>query len=359
MKIAVVSTPILKLGVGGLSGYGGLEHLAWLQAKGLAELGHEVTLVAPDGSSCPGVRVLGIGEERRVREKEAHNRAWQHYLRVDCVIDNSWEKWSYLLKGEGAMKAPVLGVIHAPVATMYQSLPPGVPRPCFVCISQDQAERFEDMHRREARVAYNGIDPDFYQKINIPRTDRFLFLARFSTVKSPLIAIEACLEAGVGLDLVGDTGLANEPAYFQQCTQLADKESPGWDRKNKGKQIRIYEGCTRGVTVWWYSQAHAMIHPNKIFPEPFGLAPCESMACGTPVIAWKYGAMKETVKEGTSGWLVKSERQLVETVKRVAAVGPDPEMRKASRDWASQFSIEKMVKRYESLCQEAVETGGW
>ena len=108
--------------------------------------------------------------------------------------------------------------------------------------------------------------------------------------------------------------------------------------------------------MWWYSQAHAMIHPNKIFPEPFGLAPCESMACGCPVIAWRYGAMKETVSEGVSGWRVKSESQLVEAIKHVAKPGViDENVRKVSRDWVGQFSIEKMVRRYEELIHLAIK----
>ena len=58
---------------------------------------------------------------------------------------------------EGRLKVPVLCVLHAPVDTMLKSLPPGVDKPCFVCISEDQRNHFEALFNQEARVCHNGI----------------------------------------------------------------------------------------------------------------------------------------------------------------------------------------------------------
>ena len=343
MKIIVISTPIFKLPV---VGYSGLEHLAFLQAEGLAKLGHEVSLVAPDGSICPGVNIISMGPEKGINEKNSYKRYWPELLKADVIIDNSWQKWSYLLKAEGRLKAPVLGVLHAPVMTMYQTLPP-VEKPCFVCISQDHANSFEAIHNREARFVYNGVDPEFYKPLDIPRTDRFLFLARFSSIKGPDIAIQACKEADVGLDLIGDTSITNEPAYLEQCKKMAD-----------GKQIRIVGSATRGETVYWYSQAHCMIHPVKNFREPFGLAPVESMMCQTPVIAWNNGAMRETICPGETGLLCNTYEELVTHIRTMSKV-LKPEERLRCREWALQFSVDKMIERYEGLCIKAIERGGW
>lgn len=368
MRICVVSTSLFQLGVTGLTNYGGLEQIAWLCAKGLAEKGHEVALVAPDGSSCPGVSVISSGpvgngdekltyggftyqipgtenlpQEQRVRKVEGY---WQYLPSFDAIIDHSWNKWSYMLKAEGVLKAPVLGVMHAPVNTMWQS-PPPVEKPCIVCISQDQANHFSALHNRPARVCYNGIDLDLYKPLNIPRTDRFLFLARFSTIKGPDIAIEACKEAGVGLDLIGDTSITNEPELYARCNAMAD-----------GKQIRIVGAVPRSEAVWWYSQAHAMLHPNKLFREPFGLAPVEAMACGLPVIAWNNGAMRETVRDGASGLLVNSFEDLVRSIKSEWMKNIIPEDREGCEEQASKFSVQRMVHRYAELCEEAI-AGGW
>lgn len=347
MRITVISTPIFKLPV---QGYSGLEHLAWLTAKGLAEKGHEVTLVAPDGSECPGVTIFPVGPEKQVDEKIAYSRYWQHLLEVDCIVDHSWQKWCYILKQEGKLKAPVLGVLHAPVNTMYQSLPPGVEKPCFVCISEDQVSHFQALFGRPARAAYNGVDHEFYRPLDIPRSDRFLFLARFSAIKGADLAIQACKEAGVGLDVVGDTTITGEPEYLKHCQSMAD-----------GKQIKIIGGVTRGETVWWYSQALALLHPNQRFREPFGLAPVEAQLCGCPVIAWNYGAMRETIQKNKTGFLVDSMDKFKDVIHlaKTTKLGHYNFDRNYCREWATQFSVKNMIDRYEVLIQEAVNTGGW
>lgn len=344
MRIAVVSTPVFRLGSTGLTGYGGLEQIAWHCAKGLAEMGNQVILVAPDNSECPGVQVFPIGPERQVDEKQAYDKYWQLLLQVECVIDHSWNKWAYMIKAEGRLKAPVLGVMHAPINTMIAQ-PPPVAKPCIVCISEDQRQHYEALFApRKARTCYNGIDLSFYRPLGVPRTDRFLFLARFSEIKGADLAIEACRKVGAGLDLIGDTTITNEPEYFHRCKAMCD-----------GEQIRMVGACSRSEAVWWYSQAHALIHANKRFREPFGLAPVESLACGTPVIAWDYGAMRETVVE----LLVDSEEKLANAVRHIKEGGISQASRDTCRKHAEQFSAERMAARYFDLCREAVESGGW
>lgn len=351
MKICVISTSVFSVPV---AGYSGLEHLAWQQAKGLAELGHQVALVAPDGSFCPNVEIIPTGPAGQWDERATYSKYWQFLPNFEVIIDHSWQKWAYILKMEGKLSIPILGVCHAPINTMYATLPPGVDLPCFVCISQDQANHFLAIHSREAKVAYNGVDTEFYQPLNIPRTDRFLFLARFSTIKGPDIAIEACLKAGVGLDVVGDTSLTQEPELLEKCKKMAD-----------GKQIKIIGPATRGECVYWMSQAHCMIHPNQRFREPFGLAPVEAMACGCPVIAWDNGAMRETIPANL-GWTVNSFDKLVNILKNAKesnGVFNDwmvlKDVRNKVREYVQRFSIGNMISRYEELCREAIETGGW
>lgn len=345
MKICVISSTVFPIGAGGLAGYGGLEQIAWLIAKGLAEKGHEVSLVAPNGSECPGCNVIQTGEPGKHDEKTAYNGYWQYLHNFDAVIDHSWAKYAYILKMEGKLKAPVLGVCHAPINSMFTHLPV-VEKPCFVCISQDQAAHFEAIFNQPARVAYNGVDTDFYKPIGVQRSNRFLFLARFSSVKGPDLAIGACRKVGVGLDLIGDTSITNEPELLKKCVDWCD-----------GKQIKMVGPAKRGECVWWFSQAHVLIHPNKRFREPFGLAPVEAMACGTPVIAWDNGAMRETIS-CVGGLLVKSMKDLVHAIEFYKEHGVSDATREACIEQAGKFSIARMVNRYEDLCHEAI-SGGW
>ena len=364
MRVAVVSSTVFPCPP---SGYAGLEAIAYHIAAGLVRKGHRVSLIAPEGSRLDSGELILTGPPGTWDEA----RAFQHYRgelhKFDCVIDHSWTKPAYLLKADGSLKCPVLGVMHAPVNTMYQSLPP-VAKPCFVCISQDQANHFNALFApAQAKVAYNGIDLDFYKPIEgVKRSNRFLFLARFSTIKGPDLAIEACRKAGVGLDLIGDTSITNEPEFFRRCEELCDwtpqriKAETVYSGKPREKWVRMVGPASRGECVWWFSQAHCLLHPNQRFREPFGLAPVEAMACGCPVVAWDNGAMRETVGKDV-GWLVRSFDELVSAVQSLAhpLSSTGQKQREATREWASQFSIQNMVDRYESLCHEAIQGGGW
>ena len=359
MKIAVISSTVFACPP---SGYSGLEFLAWQIAKGLAAKGHQVALIAPQGSTCPGATIIPTGPPGGWDEHKAYDSYWQQLLAFDVCIDHTWSKYSLTLKEEGRLKAPVLCVCHAPVNTMFESMPP-VEKPCFVGISKDMCGHFEGLFGRPMRLAYNGIDLDFYKAIPMPRSGRFLFLARFSTIKGPDLAIQACKDVGVGLDLIGDTSITNEPDFFERCRRMCDwgaapDSSPETGRINYGSLIRMVGPATRGNCVWWFGQAHCLLHPNQRFREPLGLAPLESQACGSPVIAWDFGAMRETIKNKETGWLVRSVAELNEMVKAVNA-GIDDAMRKRCREWAGQFSEQAMVNDYERLCIEAIESGGW
>lgn len=362
MKIAVISSMVIPCPP---PGYSGLEMIAYQVASGLAELGHDVTLVAPEGSRCDNCTLVMPSPPGNWDEKSAYRKYWEILPGFDAVVDMSWQHWPYMLKQEGKLKAPVLGVLHSLVEGCLKQLPAGVENPCFVCISHDQASVFHALFGRPARVAWNGVDVDFYKDMEVGRTNRlgrtnrFLFLGRFSSIKGADLAIDASKEAGVGLDLIGDTKITGEPDYFKMCEEKArlgwlNEKFPGHDTS-----IKIHGAASRGECVWWFSQAHAMIHPVQRFREPFGLAPVEAQLCGVPVIAWDNGAMRETVKHGVSGLLVKSQRELVDAINSHWMQAITQADRDGCREWASQFSVQRMVKRYEELCTQAVEGDQW
>ena len=245
----------------------------------------------------------------------------------------------------GDYKKPILGVLHAPVHTMYNS-PPPVDKPCFVTISKDQGLGCKEHLKCDSRTCYNGVDIDFYKPSNMQRNDRYLFLARISTIKGPHIAVNAALATGAKLDLVGDDTITGEP---QLTNHIKNACYLNPNLNYVGPQSR--EEC-----VFWFNRNKALLHPNELFREPFGLAPVEAQLCGMPVIAWKNGAMPETVKHGETGFIVNSQNE-IENLIRSDAVST---LKSSNcREWASQFSYERMVSRYEELCLEAIDSGGW
>jgi glycosyltransferase involved in cell wall biosynthesis len=339
MKIAVISTTVLPCPP---PGYGGLEAIAYHCAVGLARRGHQVLLIAPNTSpAIPGVEIHGTTQGES--EQAAFGGYWHRLVNnVDAVIDHSWNKWSYMLKVEGKLRAPVLGVLHAPAHTMYQQAPP-ILLPCLVAISEDQAAHVRELWGVPARVAYNGIDLNHYAaKPGITRGDRYLFLARISTIKGPHIAVDLARQLRFGLDIVGDDTITGEPALAQRVRALAVNN------------IAYHGPCSREKAVDWFSQAKALLHPAFPFREPFGLSPVEAQAAGCGVIASDHGALRETIKHGETGFLCKTPEEMAEYIKTDAVRSIRPE---ACRENASRFSLQAMTLRYEALCQEAIEVG--
>jgi glycosyltransferase involved in cell wall biosynthesis len=85
----------------------------------------------------------------------------------------------------------------------------------------------------------------------------------------------------------------------------------------------------------------ALLHPIA-FDEPFGLSVVESMACGTPVIAYRRGSMAEVVDEGITGFLVETAAQAARAVAGITTID-----RVGCRDRARQrFGAARMVDDY-------------
>ena len=87
--------------------------------------------------------------------------------------------------------------------------------------------------------------------------------------------------------------------------------------------------------------AFALIHPIQ-FDEPFGLSVIESMACGTPVIAFDRGSMPELIQNGKNGFLVNTVDEAVEAVARIKEI----DRAECRRHVERHFTVERMVKEY-------------
>ena len=88
--------------------------------------------------------------------------------------------------------------------------------------------------------------------------------------------------------------------------------------------------------------------------EPFGLCAVEAMACGTPVIATKDGAIPEIVEEGKVGFTCYSIDEMCEAVKRIDGIKPED-----CRMHAEKFSREAMGENYLKLYKSILNNGEW
>ncbi len=363
MKILNISTTAIPCPP---TGYAGLEQLAWQIADGLALKGHQSDLVAPTGSHFPNGTLFNVGPPT-IDEKLAWFN-YRHLLRdYDVVIDHSWQKWSYVTKNDENLEVPIIGVWHGMFHASVQSAAP-CEYPCFVCISEDHRDAYREIWPSDPipKVIYNGVDPDFYNDISfVDRGKRFLFLARFSPEKGADIAISACRQVGVGLDLVGDTSLIADPKFLKHCVDQADvvlncgELNKGEIDPTRDDQIVIHGSATRGECAVWFNKAKALIHPIKRFREPFGLAPVEAQLCGCPVISWDNGALCETLRAEYPNFLVSTEKELVDAVDDLEETQIADSCSLKLRKHASRFSYANMIDNYEQACYQAIKGEVW
>ena len=109
-------------------------------------------------------------------------------------------------------------------------------------------------------------------------------------------------------------------------------------------KIRYLGEKTQGELIPLYQNAKALLYPIE-WEEPFGLNMAESMACGTPVIAYNHGSVPEVVKDNKTGFVVKNIQEAVRAVKNI-----DKIKREDCRKWVEDnFTIKKMVDDYEKV----------
>ena len=90
--------------------------------------------------------------------------------------------------------------------------------------------------------------------------------------------------------------------------------------------------------------ATALLFPID-WPEPFGLAMIESLACATPVIAWNCGSVPELITSGTTGFVVNSIQQAVNALQRIDTI----DRRRCRAVFEQRFSVERMAADYVSI----------
>ena len=116
------------------------------------------------------------------------------------------------------------------------------------------------------------------------------------------------------------------------------------------KQIIYIGEVDNAQKKLWYSHAKATLFPIQ-WGEPFGLVLIESMACGTPVLAFNKGSVPEIVVHGKTGFVVDSIDSMIEAVKRIELIKPSV----CRNHIKNNFSIASMAGKYSELYQEIVD----
>jgi glycosyltransferase involved in cell wall biosynthesis len=330
----------------GRDSVGGAEQVLSQLDEALVRTGQRSVVVARMGSSPAGTlvatrRTTGvITEAVRARAYVEHRRAIERALRrwpVDVVHMHGIDFHAYLPPAG----PPVLVTLHLP-PDWY---PPAIfglerPRTFLHCVSASQRARCPSGARLLAEVP-NGVPLDALAARHAKR--RFaLALGRICPEKGFHIALDAARRAGVPLLVAGETfPYEAHEAYFTQ--EIAP-------RLDRARRFIGPIGLARKRRL--LTAARCVLIPS-LAPETSSLVAMEALACGTPVIAFRSGALPEIVEHGRTGFIVSDEQEMAEAIQTAAALEPEV-CRAAARE---RFSLARTIERYFALYQELAESG--
>ncbi len=317
--------------------YGPWEQFASLLTEGLVERGVDVTLFAT-ADSITRARLVGTAPTGYSEDPALDAKVWESlhiaalFERADefDVIHNSFDFLP--LTYSGLVETPVVTTIHGfsserilPVFEKYNA------RGHYVAISD--ADRHDSLDY--AATIHHGIDMSEFELEQEPG-DYLLFFGRIHPDKGTVEAIDVAERTGMPLTIAG---IVQDTDYFEQLVE------PRID----GERVRYLGPIGPDRRGDLLGGARALLHLVN-FDEPFGFSVVEAMACGTPVIASARGSMPEIVRDGESGFLVRSLDEAVAAVREVD--GLDRAAVRASVE--RRFDVNRMVDDYLALYRRIV-----
>ena len=325
--------------------YGGIELVVDQLARGLVTAGHDVLLYTTGDSTCPVPRqwVLPQAEGMRIGMAVPELRHVMHAYEAvrDCEVvhDHSVMGPVYAERYPGL---PVVTTIHGPfnaeLTDIYEMIAPRVP---IIAISRAQHQAAPQVPI--ARVIHHGLDATefpFGDGGGDEDGPYCVFLGRMAHDKGAHRAIAVARKAGMRILMAAKMREAWETHYFTEYVEpLLGPDAVYLGEVPHERKLELL------------ANASALLFPIR-WNEPFGMVMIESMACGTPVLAFPEGSVPEVVDHGRTGFICADEEAMVEAIGKL-----DTLSRQDCRDAVEgYFSTERMVAEHVEL-YESLQTG--
>ena len=325
------------------TGYGGIELVVSLLAEGLVAAGHDVTLFASGDSLTKG-RLSAVFPTAPSDQIGRTFTELRHVLagyasaeEFDVINDHTGMLGTAV---GGLVKTPVLSTVHGPLDTaelqeMYGRIAKLAPSVGLISISENQRRPMPDLPW--AATIPNAIDLSIYP-CKPHRGEYLLFVGRMSPDKGAHRAVAVAMDLGIPLKIAGKRREVKERQYFAEFVE-----------PHLGHGVEYLGEVTHGKKVELLQHARATLFPID-WEEPFGLVMIESMACGTPVIATRHGAVPEVIEDGLSGVIVDNYREMAGALERADTLDPI----ECRRYVEERFSPERMVDDYVAAYRAAI-----
>ena len=366
-------------------GYGPIETVIYNIDKGLRFSGHRSIVACSGDSMVAGEQYVTVersfGDYWREKTTERLKTMNLHLSRalirakmgdIDVIHMHDAEMVEYIYDGVFCTPVPIMMTLHVPArdsalegTCQRWCNPMAKPSVYFVPISEYQKQQYHGLVNL-GKTVYHGIEVEDYPAKERPAKGSYFFtIGRITQDKGQDKAIEVAKRTGSKLIIAGCA--QNKPAdkdFFEGMKHsidlFIDIGKNRVDNDYYEKVIRPLLDCDKQIIYigeinieqkkQWYLHARATLFPIQ-WGEPFGLVLIESMACGTPVLAFKKGSVPEIVADGKTGFVVDSLNDMIAAVDRIDNIDP----RECRSHVQNRFSITNMANKYLELYQQTVD----
>jgi glycosyltransferase involved in cell wall biosynthesis len=322
--------------------YGGTELVVSALCDALVLLGHEVTLFAAADARTNAYLVPVRERAIRLDPAPLKSDLAAHLHMLDQVRQRANE-FHVVHCHTDLLHMPILEAhAHKCVTTLHGRLDmidlPHVYERWreFALVSISDQQRAPMPRANWVATVPHGLSPRAYEFHERTGGGYLAFLGRIAPEKRPDIAIRVARLAGIPLKIAAKVDSVDRRYFDEVIKPLLDDPS-----------IEYIGEIGSDYKSEFLGNALALLFPVH-WPEPFGLAMIESMACGTPVIAWRYGSVPEVVEDGVSGFIVGTEQQALRALERIDSL----DRRRVRAAFEHRFADTVMARRYLDVYRE-------
>jgi glycosyltransferase involved in cell wall biosynthesis len=314
--------------------YGGTERVVAYLTDALVELGHDVTLFA-SGDSATKAILSPIWPRALRLDPDVKDPFVPMFMQLETVarrahefdvIHSHLDYFGYpLLRRIGTPSITTLhGRLDLPELRALYRLYGDIP-----VVSISNSQRVPLPEANFVATVLHGLPQNLLSK-GEGRRGYLAFLGRISPEKAPDAAIRIAVRAGIPLKIAAKVDRVDRE-YFKTTVEpllgQGDVEFIGEIREDQKQEF--------------LGNAAGLVFPIA-WREPFGLVMIEAMACGTPVIAFKNGSVPEVLEDAVTGFIVHSEDQAVEAVRRIGTL----DRARIRGEFERRFTAQRMAQNY-------------
>jgi len=324
--------------------YGGTERVVAYLTDALVELGHDVTLFA-SGDARTKARLFPARDQSiRLDPCALKSDVAAHLAMLDDVRRHFGD-FDVLHFHIEPLQYPVFeGRSQRTLTTLHgrmdlKDIPAMYERWSeFPLVSISNSQRAPLPTANWVGTVYHGLPEDLLE-FSPDHEDYLVFLGRISPEKRPDRAIAVAREVGMPLKIAAKVDNVDKEYFRAEIEQLMDTPL-----------VEFIGEIGEAEKSALLGKAAALLFPID-WPEPFGLVMIEAMACGTPVIAWDRGSVREVVDHGVTGFIVNSEDEAMEAIRALHSI----DRRQVRHVFEHRFTAHVMARSYLALYRRLLE----